>query len=144
MLLLFSLITNSGYSASAASWVPQNENEGVIILQREGNANRLGDSRATLACDQKYHSVSCPVSCFRPDPVCGVDGVTYWCGCVDAQCAGIEVAKVGFCEVGNGGNGVLSRQALLLDDLGFFYGFFESLWRGQFLIHLYNAIPRLG
>ncbi|KAL6135153.1 hypothetical protein ACLB2K_067381 [Fragaria x ananassa] len=53
----------------------------------------------------------CPVNCFRPDPVCGVDGVTYWCGCPDAQCAGVKVAKLGFCEVGNGGS---APQALLL------------------------------
>lgn len=53
---------------------------------------------------------SCPVNCFRTDPVCGVDGVTYWCGCADALCAGVKVAKLGFCEVGNGGPG----QALLL------------------------------
>ena len=56
----------------------------------------------------------CPVSCFRPDPVCGVDGVTYWCGCQEAQCAGVEVGKLGFCEVGNGGSAPLSAQALLL------------------------------
>lgn len=57
---------------------------------------------------------SCPVKCFRTDPVCGVDGVTYWCGCGDAICAGTRVAKLGFCEVGNGGSGSLSGQALLL------------------------------
>ncbi|CAA6673698.1 unnamed protein product [Spirodela intermedia] len=55
-----------------------------------------------------------PVRCFRPDPVCGVDGVTYWCGCADAACVGVRVAKLGFCEVGNGGSGLLSGQALLL------------------------------
>ncbi|KAL5719269.1 hypothetical protein ACHQM5_012072 [Ranunculus cassubicifolius] len=58
--------------------------------------------------------LSCPVNCFRTDPVCGVDGVTYWCGCADAQCAGVPVAKLGFCEVGDGGNGPVSGQALLL------------------------------
>jgi len=57
---------------------------------------------------------SCPVNCFRTDPVCGVDGVTYWCGCADALCAGTRVAKLGFCEVGNGGSGPVSGQALLL------------------------------
>lgn len=55
---------------------------------------------------------SCPVKCFRPDPVCGVDGVTYWCGCDDARCAGTKVTKKGFCEVGN--NGAAADQALLL------------------------------
>ncbi|QCE15442.1 uncharacterized protein LOC114164558 [Vigna unguiculata] len=57
---------------------------------------------------------SCPVKCFRTDPVCGVDGVTYWCGCSEAACAGAQVAKMGFCEVGNGGSVPLSGQALLL------------------------------
>ncbi|KAJ7965208.1 Serine protease inhibitor, Kazal-type family protein [Quillaja saponaria] len=57
---------------------------------------------------------SCPVNCFRTDPVCGVDGVTYWCGCADALCAGTRVAKLGFCEVGSGGSTPLSGQALLL------------------------------
>ncbi|KAL6127470.1 hypothetical protein ACLB2K_070835 [Fragaria x ananassa] len=59
-------------------------------------------------------ALSCPVNCFRPDPVCGVNGVTYWCGCREAQCAGVKVAKLGFCEVGNGGAAPLSAQALLL------------------------------
>lgn len=58
--------------------------------------------------------VKCPVSCFRTDPVCGVDGVTYWCGCADAVCSGARVAKLGFCEVGDGVNGTISGQALLL------------------------------
>ncbi|KAJ1686732.1 hypothetical protein LUZ63_018122 [Rhynchospora breviuscula] len=57
---------------------------------------------------------SCPVSCFRPDPVCGINGVTYWCGCAEAACAGVVVAKKGFCEVTDGGPGPVSGQALLL------------------------------
>ncbi|KAM7463596.1 hypothetical protein LguiA_031717 [Lonicera macranthoides] len=57
---------------------------------------------------------TCPVNCFRTDPVCGADGVTYWCGCADALCHGARVAKLGFCEVGNGGSGPVSGQALLL------------------------------
>ncbi|XP_051121290.1 uncharacterized protein LOC127244820 isoform X2 [Andrographis paniculata] len=56
----------------------------------------------------------CPVKCFRPDPVCGVDGVTYWCGCAEAHCAGARVKKLGFCEVGNGGSAGPAGQALLL------------------------------
>ncbi|KAG8390476.1 hypothetical protein BUALT_Bualt01G0087400 [Buddleja alternifolia] len=48
---------------------------------------------------------TCPVKCFRPDPVCGADGVTYWCGCADAHCAGTRVKKFGYCEVGNSGSG---------------------------------------
>ncbi|CAN4089437.1 unnamed protein product [Withania somnifera] len=57
---------------------------------------------------------SCTVNCFRPDPVCGVNGVTYWCGCPDAQCAGVRVVKTGICEVGNGGSAPVTGQALLL------------------------------
>ncbi|KAK7317056.1 hypothetical protein RJT34_00972 [Clitoria ternatea] len=57
---------------------------------------------------------SCPVNCFRADPVCSVDGVTYWCGCTEAACAGAQVAKLGFCEVWNDGSAALSGQALLL------------------------------
>ncbi|XP_004503057.1 uncharacterized protein [Cicer arietinum] len=56
----------------------------------------------------------CPVKCFRTDPVCGVDGVTYWCGCEEAACAGVKVGKMGYCEVGNGGLAPISAQALLL------------------------------
>ncbi|PKA61638.1 hypothetical protein AXF42_Ash018619 [Apostasia shenzhenica] len=56
----------------------------------------------------------CPVNCFRPNPVCGENGMTYWCGCLEAACAGVRVAKTGFCEVGNGGSGLVSGQALLL------------------------------
>ncbi|XP_058747833.1 uncharacterized protein LOC131620701 [Vicia villosa] len=57
---------------------------------------------------------SCPAKCFRTDPVCGADGVTYWCGCAEAACAGAKVAKLGFCEVGNGGSANFPGQALLL------------------------------
>ena len=57
---------------------------------------------------------SCLAKCFRTDPVCGADGVTYWCGCAEAACAGAEVAKLGFCEVGSGGSAALPGQALLL------------------------------
>ncbi|KAG5052704.1 hypothetical protein AAZX31_02G207700 [Glycine max] len=62
----------------------------------------------------KTMPLSCPAKCFRADPVCGADGVTYWCGCAEAACAGVEVAKFGFCEVGNGGSAPIPGQALLL------------------------------
>ncbi|KAJ0045683.1 hypothetical protein Pint_05457 [Pistacia integerrima] len=66
-------------------------------------------------CDSSSDPSSCPVKCFTTNPVCGVDGVTYWCGCEEAKCAGAQVAKMGFCEVGNnGGTASLSAQALLL------------------------------
>ncbi|EEF47110.1 hypothetical protein RCOM_1341480 [Ricinus communis] len=38
-----------------------------------------------------------PINCFRPDPVCGANGVTYWCGCPDAACAGVPVVKLEAC-----------------------------------------------
>ncbi|KAK9207120.1 hypothetical protein WN943_017405 [Citrus x changshan-huyou] len=57
----------------------------------------------------------CPINCFRPDPVCGVDGVTYWCGCPNALCAGVKVAKLGFCEVGSGGSAPLPDSAIASD-----------------------------
>ena len=69
---------------------------------------------ADLCPDPAISASSCPVKCFRPDPVCGEDGVTYWCGCADAHCAGTRVVKLGYCTVGNGGSGPLSGQALLL------------------------------
>ncbi|KAL6320441.1 hypothetical protein AAG906_007138 [Vitis piasezkii] len=68
-----------------------------------------GESDGGL-CVGSEVAASCPVKCFRPDPVCGVDGVTYWCGCTEARCAGTAVAHFGICEVGNGSAG----QALLL------------------------------
>jgi hypothetical protein len=48
--------------------------------------------------------------------VYGIDGVTYWCGCLDAACAGTKVTKLGYCEVGNGSGepGPISGHALIL------------------------------
>ncbi|KVH88400.1 uncharacterized protein LOC112502156 [Cynara cardunculus var. scolymus] len=62
-------------------------------------------------CPDTLTPGSCPVKCFRTAPVCGVNNVTYWCGCAEALCAGTRVAKLGFC---NGGSGPVSGQALLL------------------------------
>ncbi len=39
----------------------------------------------------------CAVDCLVPNPVCGEDGVTYYCGTVDAYCNGVEVAHEGEC-----------------------------------------------
>ncbi|XP_061339216.1 uncharacterized protein LOC133285914 [Gastrolobium bilobum] len=80
--------------------------------QEESSVLRLPSQGPSL-CTRTTPS-SCPAKCFRTDPVCGVDGVTYWCGCAEAACAGAEVAKLGFCEVGNGGSAPLPGQALLL------------------------------
>ncbi|KAK9994940.1 hypothetical protein SO802_024643 [Lithocarpus litseifolius] len=85
----------------------------TIRLPSEQAAAAAADDLCTTNNDGPGPA-TCPVNCFRADPVCGVDGVTYWCGCADALCAGVKVAKLGFCEVGNGGPGPLSGQALLL------------------------------
>ena len=37
------------------------------------------------------------INCFRPDPVCGANGVTYWCGCPEAACARVRIVKLGAC-----------------------------------------------
>ncbi|KAK9063116.1 hypothetical protein SSX86_016986 [Deinandra increscens subsp. villosa] len=72
------------------------------------------DGISASLCPLSVNPGSCPIKCFRPDPVCGVDNVTYWCGCPEAGCAGVRVAKVGFCDFENGGSGQVSGQALLL------------------------------
>ncbi|AQK99832.1 hypothetical protein Zm00014a_024289 [Zea mays] len=74
-----------------------------------------GDPCAAAVADGEADVPLCPVRCFRPDPVCGADGVTYWCGCPEATCAGARVARRGYCEVGAGsGSAPVSGQALLL------------------------------
>ncbi|KAK1415102.1 hypothetical protein QVD17_30873 [Tagetes erecta] len=75
---------------------------------------QLPSDVSTSLCSVSVTPGSCPVKCFRPDPVCGVDNVTYWCGCSEANCAGVSVAKVGFCDFENGGSDAVSGQALLL------------------------------
>ncbi|KAL2921599.1 Solute carrier organic anion transporter family member 1B1 [Bienertia sinuspersici] len=89
---------------------------------------------------------SCPVKCFRTDPVCGENGVTYWCGCADAHCAGIRVVKLGFCEVGNGGSSPLSGQAFLLVHLVWLIvlGFSVLCVSGFYFIKFCSCFPRRG
>ncbi|PWA94359.1 hypothetical protein CTI12_AA060770 [Artemisia annua] len=75
---------------------------------------KLPGTTTSSVCGDSLNAGSCPVKCFRASPVCGVDNVTYWCGCSEAICAGVDVAKAGFCEFGDGGSGAGSGQALLL------------------------------
>ncbi|CAL5204172.1 unnamed protein product [Lathyrus oleraceus] len=82
----------------------------VIRLPSEVSIEGKNVCSGTVAASSSW----CPVKCFRTNPVCGVDGVTYWCGCAEAACAGVKVGKMGFCEVGNGGSDPLSAQAFLL------------------------------
>ncbi|MQM16893.1 hypothetical protein Taro_049855 [Colocasia esculenta] len=37
------------------------------------------------------------IRCLRYDPVCGVNGVTYGCGCPEANCYAVRVVKRGAC-----------------------------------------------
>lgn len=90
--------------------VAQSERDGAMLIQQiTGEDGGDGD-----VCGGFGAPASCPINCFRADPVCGVDGVTYWCGCLDAMCSGTRVAKLGACEVGSGGSSSLPGQALLL------------------------------
>ncbi|KAL7108129.1 hypothetical protein ACP275_06G096100 [Erythranthe tilingii] len=80
-------------------------------VRSDPNFLKLPSDYENDVCPLNSDADTCPVKCFRTDPVCGVDGVTYWCGCAEAHCAGARVKKFGFCEVGNGGP---AGQALLL------------------------------
>lgn len=102
-LLLFSLL----YSISFPVVVCGDELINPLQLPSEHDNQEI----CPMIVDDHF---SCPVKCFRPDPVCGVDGKTYWCGCADARCASVRVTKLGFCEVGNGGSAPVSGQVLLL------------------------------
>ncbi|XP_050238821.1 uncharacterized protein LOC126688235 [Mercurialis annua] len=91
----------------------------ALFLPAEAQKNEMLIQQITTkenvdVCKGVSTQASCPINCFRADPVCGVDGRTYWCGCADAMCSGTPVAKLGACEVGNGGSASLPRQALLL------------------------------
>ncbi|XP_052185348.1 uncharacterized protein LOC127796994 [Diospyros lotus] len=88
----------------------EHDESSAIRLPSEGDNAGGGDD----LCSGTVTHAACPVKCFRTDPVCGVDGVTYWCGCADALCAGTRVAKRGFCDVSGGGSALLSGQAFLL------------------------------
>lgn len=99
-------VSSSWWSSSSSSSLPSSTPSAAEPSAGEGALHN--DSKET---------VSCPASCFRPNPVCGVDGITYWCGSVDAECAGVEVEYTGFCDFGSkgtGGKGVLAIQSLLL------------------------------
>ncbi|KAF3625984.1 putative calcium-dependent protein kinase 17-like [Capsicum annuum] len=105
-LLLFSLL----YFVISFPMTVRGDDVNPLRLPSEHDNQEICPLMPPLVGDHR----SCPVKCFRPDPVCGIDGKTYWCGCADARCAGIRVTKLGFCEVGNGGSAPVSGQVLLL------------------------------
>ncbi|PSS32897.1 Agrin like [Actinidia chinensis var. chinensis] len=107
-LLIFMVAFGLFFSPTVRS-----ENDDSSFIRFPSDDDNSGAGGGDL-CAGTEDPASCPINCFRTDPVCGVDGVTYWCGCADAGCAGTRVAKLGFCEVGNGGSGSLSGQAFLL------------------------------
>ncbi|CAN8308800.1 unnamed protein product [Cochlearia groenlandica] len=79
------------------------------------SSTNIKEGEIRLPSEKINKPVSCPVKCFRADPVCGEDGVTYWCGCTDAMCNGVGVLKTGACDViGNGVGLSFQGQALLL------------------------------
>ncbi|CAI5481871.1 unnamed protein product [Closterium sp. Yama58-4] len=53
--------------------------------------------------------VKCSSTCLRPHPVCAENGITYWCGAQEAQCAGAEVAYEGTCSPESGTPGLSPR-----------------------------------
>jgi hypothetical protein len=100
------------------------EGEGILVakeLEAEAGAESLeaakkggtGEVESTMTVVNA--SLSCPARCFRLNPVCGVDGQTYWCGPVDAECSGVAVDYAGFCEsVSKGSVGGKALESLLL------------------------------
>lgn len=101
----------------------------ILLIALNSLPTVRSDSDDAYLCSNTPVSL-CPISCFRPDPVCGIDGVTYWCGCADARCAGTRVSKLGACE---GNDSSVSGQALLLINILWltllaFFVFFGLLW----------------
>ena len=78
-----------GYACEHGACVPQERYCGGNADCRDGEVC----FPPTKTCEPR-----CAVSCFRADPVCGVDGKTYVCGTPDAHCNGVEVAYDGECR----------------------------------------------
>ncbi|GBG66010.1 hypothetical protein CBR_g54989 [Chara braunii] len=75
---------------------------------------------ACIADGEKEDRAPCKVLCFAPTPVCGEDGITYWCGPKEAECAGVKVVHENVCALGNGlgtGSAFKAAQSLLIQSL---------------------------
>ncbi|KAJ6879725.1 hypothetical protein NC652_033128 [Populus alba x Populus x berolinensis] len=62
----------------------------TMVQARRGSVNLCPGSASRGTCTG-------PINCFRKDPVCGANGVTYGCGCPEAACARVRVVKLGAC-----------------------------------------------
>lgn len=112
--VLFLAFLSCGVLASSAnnSIIQHSSRPGDGLISPDESGSAVAAN--SLVCDDIAESLLCPVTCFRPEPVCGANGVTYWCGCRDAKCANVEVAHLGFCELHNAGSEGKGMQALLL------------------------------
>ena len=63
---------------------------------RECSSN--ADCSGEDVCLEGICQEPCEILCLVPDPVCGEDGNTYFCGKPDAACHGVEVAHEGECR----------------------------------------------
>jgi len=59
-----------------------------IRLSTQHNINNNNNDDACGEWSRTPLVSSCPVKCFRSDPFCGMDGVTYWCECDDEDAQG--------------------------------------------------------
>ncbi|CAH8353419.1 unnamed protein product [Eruca vesicaria subsp. sativa] len=95
-------------------------------------ADDLPEKSSGDVCGTVSDPGGCPINCFRADPVCGADKVTYWCGCPDAACHGARVVKKGACDADNAGSASVPGQALLLIHIVWLFLLGLSLLVGAF------------
>lgn len=106
----------AGYVCEAGECVPTDEDPCTWIRCAAGQVCEAGEcidedsSCAAVLCGpglvcERGECVAerdCTINCFVPDPVCGDNGVTYWCGEVEASCNEVMVAYDGECIAGGG------------------------------------------